>query len=240
MASASLLLLLATATAATFSPSRCISGCGGSPALASFSDARTRITSSYNNYNSINSYNNHNSYSSYGQTRPTAPSPSPAWAEVVPSRLASVPGQVASIRWGDNIRLLHFLTYMLRTPLCVWCVRWGKFTPGVGDTMLTGQMEDRPEVGWEAGPGELYTVMILDEGISFLNGKQYVHWLVTNVPGDGSNKDGITEMMRYVEPFSASAADPKHPMLVLVYRQRARVMMEEYQRGCSPSVVNDR
>ena len=110
MASASLLLLLATATAATFSPSRCLSGCGPSPALASFSDARTRITSSYNNYNSINnqrgvsySNNNHNSYSSYGQTRPAAPSPSPAWAEVVPSKLASVPGQVASIRWVDNI-----------------------------------------------------------------------------------------------------------------------------------------
>ena len=120
------------------------------------------------------------------------------------------------------------------------CVRWGKFTPGVGDTMLTGQMEDRPEVGWEAGPGELYTVMILDEGISSLNGKQYVHWLVTNVPGDGSDKEGITEMMRYVEPFSASAADPAHPMLVLVYRQRARVMMEEYQRGCSPSIVTSR
>ena len=102
MASASLLLLLATAAAATFSPSRCLSGC--------FSDARTRITSSYNNYNSINnqrgvsySNNNHNSYSSYGQTRPAAPSPSPAWAEVVPSKLASVPGQVASIRWVDNI-----------------------------------------------------------------------------------------------------------------------------------------
>ena len=106
--------------------------------------------------------------------------------------------------------------------------------------MLTGQMEARPEVGWEAGHGELYTVMILDEGISSLNGKQYVHWLVTNVPGDGSDKEGITEMMRYVEPFSASAADPAHPMLVLVYRQRARVEMEEYQRGCSPSIVTSR
>ena len=134
---------------------------------------------------------------------------------MVPSKLASVPGQAASIRWP-------------------------RFSPGVGDTMLTGQMEDRPEVMWTSQPGELYTIMILDEGISFLNGKQYVHWLVTNVPGDGSNKEGITEMMRYVEPFSASAADPAHPMLVLVYRQRARVMMEEYQRGCSPSVVNDR
>ena len=59
------------------------------------------------------------------------------------------------------------------------------------------------------------------------------------MPGSGKTLDG-TEMMRYVEPFSANPADPKHPMLVLVYRQRARVMMEEYQRGCSPSVVNDR
>ena len=104
MASASLLLLLATATAATFSPSRCLSGCGPSPALASFSDARTRITSSYNNYNSINNQRGVSySHNSYGQTRPAAPSPSPAWAEVVPSKLASVPGQVASIRWVDNI-----------------------------------------------------------------------------------------------------------------------------------------
>ena len=50
--------------------------------------------------------------------------------------------------------------------------------------MLTGQMTDRPRVTWSgARAGELYTIMILDEGISFLNGKRYVHWLVTNVPG---------------------------------------------------------
>ena len=35
---------------------------------------------------------------------------------------------------------------------------------GVGDTMLTGQMEDRPQVTWSGGrAGELYTIMILDE-----------------------------------------------------------------------------
>ena len=49
-----------------------------------------------------------------------------------------------------------------------------------------------------------------------------------------------TEMMRYVEPFSASAEDPQHPMLVLVYKQEARVELEEYQRGCSPSIVSSR
>ena len=47
-------------------------------------------------------------------------------------------------------------------------------------------------------------------------------------------------MMRYVEPFSASQDDPKHPMLVLVYRQPGRVEFEEYQRGCSPSIGSDR
>ena len=49
--------------------------------------------------------------------------------------------------------------------------------------MMTGTMGDRPEVGWAARPGQLYTIMVLDEGIASLGGKQYVHWLVTNVPG---------------------------------------------------------
>ena len=61
--------------------------------------------------------------------------------------------------------------------------RWPGFRPGVGDTMMTGTMGDRPEVGWAAQPGQLYTIMVLDEGIASLGGKQYVHWLVTNVPG---------------------------------------------------------
>ena len=43
-----------------------------------------------------------------------------------------------------------------------------------------------------------------------------------------------------MEPFSASPEDPKHPMLVLVYRQPGRVELEEFQRGCSPSIVTSR
>ena len=81
--------------------------------------------------------------------------------------------------------------------------------------------------------------MILDEGIASLGGQQYVHWLVTNVPGDGDVLEG-TEMMRYVEPFSADPDDPPHPMLVLVYKQQARLEMEEYQRGCTPSIISAR
>ena len=61
------------------------------------------------------------------------------WSQVVPSRLASPPAQLARLQWP-------------------------RFSPGVGDTMLTGQMADRPQVTWSGGrPGELYTIMILDE-----------------------------------------------------------------------------
>ena len=49
---------------------------------------------------------------------------------------------------------------------------------------------------------------------------------MTNVLADGDILEG-TEMMRYVE-------------LVLLYRQPGRVELEEFQRGCSPSIVTSR
>ena len=57
--------------------------------------------------------------------------------------------------------------------------------------MITGNMRDRPQVTWSSGDSGLFTIMILDEGISFLNGQQYAHWLVTNVPGSGNALEGI-------------------------------------------------
>ena len=41
--------------------------------------------------------------------------------------------------------------------------RWPGFSPGVGDTLMTGTMGDRPEVGWAARPGQLYTIMVLEK-----------------------------------------------------------------------------
>ena len=169
------------------------------------------------------------------------------WTQVVPSKLASPPAQLARLQWP-------------------------RFSPGVGDTMLTGQMEDRPQVTWSGGrPGELYTIMILDEVRNriplnlelskSLSGYQLPErQAVRPLAGDqctrerehagGDRDDEVTQceggghdhltLCRYVEPFSASASDPKHPMLVLVYRQQARLQAEEYQRGCSPSIVSDR
>ena len=186
----------------------------------SFRNVREKIRSSARN-NYVNYWQTNSVETSQvdpGLVRSTRPAPvavDPAdWVSLVPSKLSSVPRQLASVRWPG-------------------------FSPGPGDTMITGQMRDRPSVSWSADKTDLFTIMILDEGIAFLNGQQYAHWVVTNVPGDGDILEG-TEMMRYVEPFSASPDDPKHPMLVLVFRQQGRVEFEEYQRGCSPSIISDR
>ena len=46
--------------------------------------------------------------------------------------------------------------------------------------------ERLPCVSWEDSEEDLYTVMIVDEGIDVfdLGGAQFVHWLVTNVKSD--------------------------------------------------------
>ena len=62
--------------------------------------------------------------------------------------------------------------------------------------MITGNMRDRPQVTWSSGDSGLFTIMILDEGISFLNGQQYAHWLVTNVPGSGNALEGIFNLYK--------------------------------------------
>jgi hypothetical protein len=48
----------------------------------------------------------------------------------------------------------------------------------------TGWMLTRPTLRWPYRRGALYTVMMLDEGVDSLNGSQYIHWLVENVPGN--------------------------------------------------------
>ena len=36
-------------------------------------------------------------------------------------------------------------------------------------------------------PGKLYTVMIMDTGVSLIAPAQFFHWLVNNIPGNKSN-----------------------------------------------------
>ena len=40
----------------------------------------------------------------------------------------------------------------------------------------------RPTLEWPVEEGALYTVMMLDTGIERLEGLQYIHWMVENIP----------------------------------------------------------
>ena len=128
------------------------------------------------------------------------PPPDPLWSEVVPARLSVAPAETARLSWPPTKSI------------------------GLNATALTGWLEDRPELGWAADRRALYTVMIVDEGIERLEGKQFIHWLVTNVPGSDVARGA--EVMQYIPPFavelgSDGAIDESksHPMLALIYRE---------------------
>ena len=42
----------------------------------------------------------------------------------------------------------------------------------------------RPTLEWPVEESALYTVMMLDTGIERLEGLQYIHWMVENIPGN--------------------------------------------------------
>lgn len=101
------------------------------------------------------------------------------WTEVVPAKLSLAPPQAAKLRWP-------------------------RFQPGLNDTMMTGQMALRPVVRWDRDSSALHTVIIVDEGIESLEGKQFIHWMVTNIPG--INVELGAEVMEYTEPFSVTVS----------------------------------
>jgi hypothetical protein len=49
------------------------------------------------------------------------------------------------------------------------------------DTVNTDEMLDWPTLRWEEEEGALYTVYIGDFGIEYLEGGQYIHWMISNV-----------------------------------------------------------
>ena len=54
--------------------------------------------------------------------------------------------------------------------------------------------------------GALYTVLLVDNGIEQLLPAQFVHWLVTNIPGNAIERG--MEMVEYVTPFSFDLEGP--------------------------------
>jgi len=117
-----------------------------------------------------------------------------------------------------------------------------------GDTVPVTVMTSRPSnLRWTSERGALYTLMLLDAGISRLLPKMYVHWMVTNIPG--TNIKWGTEVMEYVTPFSlefndagefiTDAANSSHPLILAVFKQEAgKIVVDETQAGCTKG-IND-
>ena len=148
--------------------------------------------------------------------------PDETWKEVVPAYLSSMPEQVAELTWPSK---------------------------GVapGDTVLTSEMWERPTVSWEGEKDALYTVMLVDQGVASLEGKQFIHWFVTNVKGSKcSGLDLGIEAMEYTTPWSMAFTanntldqfGEAHPYLVLVFKQEGEIQVDETHQGCTPNKVD--
>jgi hypothetical protein len=119
-----------------------------------------------------------------------------------------------------------------------------------GDTIPVTVMGEKPaRLRWDSERGALYTVMLLDAGISRLLPKMYVHWMVTNIPAN--NIQNGKEVMEYVTPFSLEftesgefithAVKSSHPLILAVFKQEAgKIIVEEAQKGCGKDIVEPR
>ena len=156
--------------------------------------------------------------------------PNPGWLdawEEVGEVVGQAPPQRLMIDWPNNVQIVE---------------------PNA--TTSVGLMTTRPRLTWPAEPGALYTVMVIDAGIQRVLPKVYLHWMVTNIPGNSVELGN--EVMEYVTPFSLEVQeDPldgfikdrhasAHPMIFLVFKQPGRIQVEETQRGCSPDIVSAR
>ena len=108
---------------------------------------------------------------------PVPTPPSPAWLSAwnkVASLVAIAP---------DNRLVVSWPNLKLREP---------------NTTVSVGKMKVRPTLSWPAERGALYTAMIVDGGIERVLPKVYLHWLVTDIPGNAVEKGN--EVMEYVTP----------------------------------------
>ena len=82
---------------------------------------------------------------------------------LIPTKFSKAPAETAMIYWERSMTLV---------------------APGLA--IDTADMVERPLMMWNANHNKLYTVIAIDEGISRLqdHGLGFLHWVVTNVPGD--------------------------------------------------------
>ena len=112
-------------------------------------------------------------------------------------------------------------------------------------TISTGLNLGRPRLIWDAEPGALYTVMILDGWSDRVLPKTILFWVVTNIVGNAVDQGN--EVIEYLTPFAIAPQEngtllkdilgSNHPMFVLVFKQNSgRIVMEETQKGCTADI----
>ena len=151
-----------------------------------------------------------------------------AWVDegLVPTKLPQAPQQLLRLKLSSGQKLNQ-----------------------LNEIVDTADMLHPPELGFSGEPRALYTVMLVDEGIERLQGKQYFHWLVENIPSTGEWWKG-EEVFHYFAPFSYEVTqDGKldktkgskiHPILGLLYKQKSRIRMTNRQSGCNEDILTKR
>jgi len=116
------------------------------------------------------------------------------------------------------------------------------------DTVPTDDMLDWPMLKWKAEEGALYTIILIDFGITRLEGLQFMHWIMANVQDGDKIKEG-DEISEYLAPFvftvnedgtdiDKTTGTRGHDIMALVYKQNTGMvnMTDEARSGCDPSI----
>lgn len=138
------------------------------------------------------------------------------------------------------------------TPPAILDINYNNKSVFPSNIIRTEDMLDKPALKWDSESGALYSVFLIDFGIEWLEGLQYVHWLVTNVKSGSDMNDG-DEVQEYVAPFYFKAKEDGsgldltegtrgHDILALVYKQKTGEvdMTDERQSGCNDGLVESR
>ncbi|TKR64175.1 hypothetical protein L596_024755 [Steinernema carpocapsae] len=74
-------------------------------------------------------------------------------------------------------------------------VAFGKgIEANLGNELTPRQVQNAPQVTWEAKEGALYTLAMIDPDVpsrAYPNLSQGLHWLIVNIPGDDIGKGDV-------------------------------------------------
>ncbi|XP_050544048.1 protein D3-like isoform X2 [Daktulosphaira vitifoliae] len=105
------------------------------------------------------------------------------------------------------------------------------YTSGVkadlGNELTPTQVKDSPKVEWDASPDTFFTLCLVDPDAPSRKeptNREFLHWLVTNIPGSDINKgDVLAEYVGSAPPPSTGL----HRYVFLVYKQPSKLKFDE-------------